>query len=97
MLAKERSRQVRRGYGIQTEVWRPKARAEREEPKPAPKAKANGKRATSAKTKKVAAIPGFVAPELCVSVEKTAGSHRLGPTKSSSTAIVFNSVLRTAR
>jgi bifunctional non-homologous end joining protein LigD len=50
------------------------ARAEREEPKPAPKAKGNGAK-RQAKTKpsearKVATIPGFVAPQLCVSVEK---------------------------
>jgi bifunctional non-homologous end joining protein LigD len=45
------------------------ARAEHEEPKPAPKTKVNGKQATS-RTKKVAAIPDFVAPQLCVSVEK---------------------------
>ena len=67
---------AKNGRGKSDAVWNSnrgmaaEARAEREEPKLAPKAKANGKRATSAKTKKVAAIPGFVAPELCVSVEK---------------------------
>src|ERR1700712_2459633 len=67
---------AKNGRGKSDAVWNSnrgmaaEARAEREESKPIPKAKANGKRATSAKTKKVAAIPDFVAPELCVSVEK---------------------------
>jgi bifunctional non-homologous end joining protein LigD len=67
---------AKNGRGKSDAVWNSnrgmaaEARAEREEPQPAPKAKANGKRAVSAKTKKVPAIPGFVAPELCVSVEK---------------------------
>jgi bifunctional non-homologous end joining protein LigD len=65
---------AKNGRGKSDAVWNSnrgmaaEARAEREEPKPAPKA--NGKRAIAAKTKKVAAIPGFVAPELCLSVEK---------------------------
>ncbi len=67
---------AKNGRGKSDAIWNSnrgltaEARAEREEPKPAPNAKANGKRAISAKTKKVAAIPGFVAPELCLSVEK---------------------------
>ena len=67
---------AKNGRGKSDAVWNSNrgmaadARAEREEPKPAPKAKANRKRVISAKTKKIAAIPGFVAPELCLSVEK---------------------------
>ncbi|WP_375411575.1 DNA ligase D [uncultured Bradyrhizobium sp.] len=44
------------------------ARAEREAPEPS-ETKANGNRASS-KAKKVTAIPSFIAPQLCVSVEK---------------------------
>jgi bifunctional non-homologous end joining protein LigD len=67
---------AKNGPGKSDAVWNSNrgmaadARAEREDPKPIPKAKANGQRATSAKTRKVSAIPGFVAPQLCVSVEK---------------------------
>jgi bifunctional non-homologous end joining protein LigD len=64
---------AKNGRGRSDAVWnsnRGMAAEAREEPKPVPKAKANGKRATLAKTKRVAAIPGFVAPQLCVSVEK---------------------------
>jgi bifunctional non-homologous end joining protein LigD len=73
---------AKNGRGKSDAVWNSnrgmaaEARAEREEPKPAPKAKANGGGAKrQAKTKssgasKVATIPSFVAPQLCVSVEK---------------------------
>jgi bifunctional non-homologous end joining protein LigD len=73
---------AKNGRGKSDAVWNSnrgmaaEARAEREEPKPAPKAKANGNGAKrqaktkSSETRKVATIPGFVAPQLCVSVEK---------------------------
>ena len=67
---------AKNGRGKSDAVWNSnrgmaaEVRAEREAPS---KTKANGKRATSAKSagaKKVAAVPSFVAPQLCVSVEK---------------------------
>jgi bifunctional non-homologous end joining protein LigD len=77
---------AKNGRGKSDAVWNSnrgsaaEARAEREEPKPAakakPKAKANGSGAKrqaetkSSDARKVATIPGFVAPQLCVSVEK---------------------------
>ena len=73
---------AKNGRGKSDAVWNSnrgmaaEARAEREEPKPAPKAKANGSgakqqaKAKSSEARKVATIPGFVAPQLCVSVEK---------------------------
>jgi bifunctional non-homologous end joining protein LigD len=73
---------AKNGRGKSDAVWNSnrgmaaEARAEREEPKLAPKATANGQGAKrQAKTKssdarKVATIAGFVAPQLCVSVEK---------------------------
>jgi bifunctional non-homologous end joining protein LigD len=73
---------AKNGRGKSDAVWNSnrgmaaEARAEREEPKPASKAKASGNgskrqpKTKSSDARKVATIPGFVAPQLCVSVDK---------------------------
>jgi bifunctional non-homologous end joining protein LigD len=66
---------AKNGHGKSDAVWNSnrgmaaEARAEREAPT---KAKVNGNRAPKrrAEAKKVVALPGFVAPQLCVSVER---------------------------